>query len=359
MAKAKETQIITPEMAKYSFKTYNLTLLCLFICVAFVLLVSCDNNEKRIESQSLNMQRGQQGNVDALSLLSEQIDSLSCVYSAHGFCAGSVVPTKRLSSEEADEEQKKDTETLKQNDDEIFNNDALGFTMGTILDSGVEGTLLGSLIAPGPGSVVGTMIDKAIAGLAMGVFMSVMTARDRNADSTYLYTDVLWNVDDWISGGTDELLFDPDIVGANMGYYHNLIIRDVWHTDLSNMVDLSFMLWMTDDLLMNYITESIERLQICTISDKPLFCQIILENRNDINVVEYQGGMFFEIIHTYLETVRNLSPDAQYTYTDEIFHMTNNSELDMEGILMLNGTFSTFYYSMSLWNMDAINNRSI
>ena len=37
----------------------------------------------------------------------------------------------------------------------------------------------------------------------------------------------------------------------------------------------------------------------------------------------------------------------------------NNSELDMEGILMLHGTFSTFYYSMSLWNMDAINNRSI
>lgn len=252
-----------------------------------------------------------------------------------------------------DDKQGDDTKEMKKQDDNVATMDGIGFMVGVMAD-GEMGIVLGGIIGSAPGAAIGAVVDKMIAGLAIGLVMSVQTAKKQNNDSTANATEFLWNVDDWVNREDEGCVFDTIIKGGNLGYLHNWLIREMWeNTDVAAVIENDE---LSDEWLAAYLADNIDRIPKYDIFlyDSYRFYHTILQIRNTaINV--WDCPLYEAVLNTYLSTIRRLDREDKFEYTQDIMYAISESSLYDEHILALNGAISTYYYSMLLWNMDAIN----
>lgn len=223
--------------------------------------------------------------------------------------------------------------------------DGIGFASGLLFGT-LEGVLIGTVICPGFGSVAGAVADGLTAGIAVGLVSSISVARDIYVTSTQ-NTESYWEFADCVNYGSD-VLFNDDIKGANIGWYHNVIIQEMWDNSIDNY---------TVDFLMEYVSMYFENNGICEFESRENFYQSLTDNwsyRSDY--FDMMNPDYQQIIEEYLATMWQLSESDRFSYTETIMEKIAGYGLPDEDVYLLNGTISTSYYSSLLWNMDAVHN---
>lgn len=312
------------------------------ITVSAVLLmvcVSCSTSIDNVGGSSLRY-----------SMLVQKVDSINNAY------IGKVVATPIMY---ADSNNPNDDTSLKKKDDNsVFVADAVGFGTAMITtgaETVITGAGIGSFVFPGAGTLGGALagtVDATIAGLAWGALASAVAAYDNNTDSTKNAGDVYWEKPDWIIYNED-VFFDEDIIGANIGWCHNDVIQGIWQ-DISSdeMLDA-----MDYNSLLDYITLYMEDRGLFTFEDRRAFNDALsVIWTNNYNYRDFIDPSYNQIIDGYFATITELDKEEWFSYTQSIMEEINGFGLPDADVLFLNGTISTFYYSSVLWNMDAVDN---
>lgn len=237
------------------------------------------------------------------------------------------------------------------NENVVFRNDAIGFATGFTF-AGCEGALVGTVLAPGIGTVTGAIADKLIVGLSTGLVASVVAARVENEEAA-LEKDNNGESNDWVKDFSCEFLFPEDMLGANIGYYHNWLISNLWMEtgDDIHGVETEYILTTTIRLL-----EENEIVQFNDVSSFNLEASLICANFQNFSEVSFADvlGEYCEVIYLYLTEFYAVSSEYRQQFTSDFMDVIAGYGLSDEITLLLNGTISTYYYSSVLWNTDAI-----
>ena len=233
----------------------------------------------------------------------------------------------------------------------VFVADAIGFWSGAVLGAGT-GLVIGTIICPGAGSLAGASLDFISGGLANAVVCSIVTAKHNNWVALQ-EDEPQWDCGEWINYANN-MLFEDEILGSNIGWYHNDIIQNIWSNSLyaSSYEDMSD--YMVAYMENNHFFEFEDReLFISFVQQQFLFMSNEPQNYilQDFDTMEYQ-----QIVEGYMATIVQIEEEARYDYTHSIMEEISQFGLDDENTFMLNGTISTYYYSTQLWNMNAVNN---
>lgn len=296
--------------------------------LALLLCTSCSDN--------MDMQSVEKSNI---SMLMHRVDSINSYYiKVYGTSnVQSVVRKSTL-----------DTDTTQQqaNHQEIFRADAVGFYVGAVLGA-EEGYVIGTFIYPGMGTIFGAVAEAISAGISLGALCSIWTARNNNCIALQNAEPSL-NMEEWIHSDPN-ILFEDELVGGNVGWYHNDIIRAIWSNSLYNS--------SSEELLEN-IAVYLEDNHIVEYEDRELFISVLHEQWSMMpdNFYNNENIEYQLIVEGYMETMAQIDEDARFAYTHSMMEEISQFGLEEVDTYLLNGTISTYYYSSQLWNIEAIFN---
>ena len=259
---------------------------------------------------------------------------------------GDESPTEESTSSEGDNQ----TESRDENR-EIFLMDMQFFAFGTVV-SLVEIVVIGTILWPGVGTAVGVVADMLVTSLTLAAIASVLSAKEANFIALQGQVEGE-DSSDWICCLSDDFLFSEDVLGANIGYYHNWLISNVWLDYGSEIHNVS-----TEDII-NHMVSSMEIYELAHFYDIDAFRSEIStiyaniqsnQGMNIVDLVEY----YHEVILFYLSEIVTIPREERQLYTSDFMGIIATSRLSDENILFLNGMISTYYYSSVLWNLNAI-----
>lgn len=238
-----------------------------------------------------------------------------------------------------------------QGNNEVFECDALGFAVGFTF-AGNEGALVGTILSPGVGTIAGAIMDKLMVGIVTGMVASLTAANNANLEASLEQSNE-GDMDYWIHDFSDSFLFSEDVLGANVGYYHNWLISNLWIEHGNNIRSME-----TDDILM-YAVDLLERGEIVQFNDAPMFNAEVSSLCDGFQ--DFEGISFMnipeenrDVIFLYLTELTTILPNNRQQFTSDFMDVIAGYGLSEENTILLNGMISTYYYSSLLWNIDAI-----
>ena len=287
-------------------------------------------------------------NGDTQSRIEYRLDSLDAAYTSKG------ASIKKHKPAENTPEEKKDTEELKKKQDnaEIAEKDKDGFNDGAAV-GGMFGAAIGS-VATVIGTGWGTIIGGALGGIGGAVVSSIIEAAKKednqkniSAEEIGLYIKLekdIYAVDlrspISIYKPDFNLFFDEQIIGANVGLYHNCIISSLYENNGKDMFD-----WSPEairDSTIKYVMDLVDA------EDPQSVYNLLVESTQALGEVEDASTMN-PYIDRYMSYSRELMQNEVKAYTEEFMEIVQQELSDEQEVLQINGTISTYYYSCCLW----------
>lgn len=264
------------------------------------------------------------------------IDSISTLYLE----GDEDVSTPIQQSRKAETEE--NTSLKNQDTESIVTADAIGFCAGALF--GAEtGMVVGSVLGV-PGSVAGSVLDALASGLTTAAICSIVAASDSTEKVNNCYPK-----EEWITS-QNNILFDKKIVGGNLGWYHNALIQHLLKEPIKEIDILS---------LLDRSTLFLETNKIFEFKDRKLFCECLYKKWN---VLSANDMMSFKMNHdyqliiaNYFESVAKIDSPKKLAYTQSVMREISEFGLKDEDVYLINGTISTYYYSLILWNIESLN----
>ena len=285
------------------------------------------------------------------------IDSISTLYLE----GDEDVSTPIQQSRKAETEE--NTSLKNQDTESIVTADAIGFCAGALF--GAEtGMVVGSVLGV-PGSVAGSVLDALASGLTTAAICSIVAASDSTEKVNNCYPK-----EEWITS-QNNILFDKKIVGGNLGWYHNALIQHllkepIKEIDILSLLDRSFQ--SPEEIpgisVMNFLKYAKNKstgknVKIFEFKDRKLFCECLYKKWN---VLSANDMMSFKMNHdyqliiaNYFESVAKIDSPKKLAYTQSVMREISEFGLKDEDAYLINGTISTYYYSLILWNIESLN----
>ncbi len=278
-----------------------------------------------------------------------RLDSLSATYKSNSVPVVAYTPAKE------DSEENKDTEELKKKQDaaEIAEKDMEGFRDGAAV-GGMFGAAVGTLAGGSVGAAWGTIGGGALGGIGGAVIASVIEAIKQESSQINISSEEIghqiksekdiYTVDlrspILMYGLDSEWYFDNEIIGANVGYYHNYIISTLYKNNGKKMFD-----WPNEEIR----DSTIEHIMNLVTSDKPEYVyEILLESTKSFGEAE-KSTTTTPYINKYIECISDLNQTKAKVYTEEFMHIVQEEMEDKQEIMQINGAISTYFYSSRLW----------
>ncbi len=137
-----------------------------------------------------------------------------------------------------------------------------------------------------------------------------------------------------------DLLFDEQIYGAEMGYYHNCVITSLFDNNGKDMFD-----WSIEEIQDSTIEQVLDLL----IAENPDVARDVLHEC--LRIVEEDGVDAPEnpYVERYLFSVQELESPDKKSYTEDFMRIIQQEIVDEQEVLLINGSISTYFYSSCLW----------
>ncbi len=315
----------------------------LFSLLIVTSLIGCTNKQDITSSKDSDWQ--------------EEIQLLNQQYKAKCLPIGNTakVPYRKQADDSNDQEQedKKDTQELKEESNEVMYYDLLGFQQGAII-----------------GSTIGGFWGALIGGTAAGATLSIV-AYVNQGDEVQMYdpNDLSWGCPNTRGKFTDIDRRDPittwsdykepainNAIGMNAGLIHNYVIsellNDKWTIENTDWSDQFAIL---ENVLEILPTSIIPKYASIDMDEMRNGLYKVLDNINldDIEFVQDNINDRLVNLEEFCEIAINLDSALMWEYADKystiIEYAYEHGGISEEDAMFVNGSISVFCYSRMLW----------